>query len=429
MTSTSERETEKLISMSKDRSSSNNNYKGTTEEGVEEEYYGRNTLSLSGRETDGQSAILAKCKELIERLREELLIEKQENAELKEKILDISEKLQDAKKNNIHTAEDQLFEMEEINKTILEMGHKVDVFQKEAETALQEKSQVEKKLQTAMKINQQLKDFLKEKDNLIETMKEEMDSVLLIKEEIPKLMEINQHLNGKLKERNEQMEVVMQRVKNTDTIEDEIKALQESLEEARNAILELGRVNEQLKEKIKNIEKEKEKFQKENLELRSLKNQQNEELRAFCENQEDFKNLLEQMGKDLKEAMEENNRLKNRLEERATHQASESKRSKIQSEKKDSEIRQLNKQLRILKQDNIANKATIEKLKKETEKIKNDYEIKLKERVFESTQRQLISNRLEEEIQKNMHDINQFADQCHVISFINSPLVQRSICF
>ena len=95
-------------------------------ENAEDEF--RNTLSLSGRDTEGQSLILIKSKEMIERLKQELLDSKTENLGLQEKILDMAHQLELAKNTRLDVQK-QLLEVDEIAKTMEMMGEKVKLFQ------------------------------------------------------------------------------------------------------------------------------------------------------------------------------------------------------------------------------------------------------------------------------------------------------------
>lgn len=61
----------------------------------------RNTMSVSCRETEGQSLILIKSKELIEKLRQELLDVKTENLELQEKVMEMAHHLEVAKSSRV----------------------------------------------------------------------------------------------------------------------------------------------------------------------------------------------------------------------------------------------------------------------------------------------------------------------------------------
>ena len=54
----------------------------------------RNTLSVSGRETEGQNLILIKSKELIEKLKYQLLQSETENLTLQEQILEMTKQIE-----------------------------------------------------------------------------------------------------------------------------------------------------------------------------------------------------------------------------------------------------------------------------------------------------------------------------------------------
>ena len=87
----------------------------------------RNTLSVSGRETEGQNLILIKSKEMIEKLRYQLLQSETQNLTLQEQILEMSKQIE-ALKQSKFDIQKQMVEEDEIVKTMELMRSKVDEF-------------------------------------------------------------------------------------------------------------------------------------------------------------------------------------------------------------------------------------------------------------------------------------------------------------
>jgi len=403
MTDYSERDTEQLMNFSKDQEMEygDSNIELENQEGEQmdiniEDYDDlRNTLSLSGRETEGQSLILSKCKELIEKLREELLEEKGQNTDLREKVLKLNDQLKDRK--GVENLESQLLDMDEISKTIMQMNEKVEGFQNQA--------------MMSTKMNEKLKELLQEKDKIINKMKEEIDSVVALKDEIPSILDMNTQLNQKLQESEQRVQSLLKRNKDSEDIESQIKRLQGSLEQSKKAILQLADNNNELKEKNALIEKEKDLIEQENTKLDELKTEQENEMEKLFDHQEKLKEMLQEVGNDLKMALEENQSLKQRFEQ---ENRVNTQRRLEEARKKDKDIQRLNKKLAMLKEKDENNRIVIEKMNEETHRLKDTYEQKLVDEKMINSQRQIMAERLEQELHKNAQDINEMSNQFDV---------------
>lgn len=84
-------------------------------------------MSVSGRETEGQNLILIKSKELIEKLKYQLLQSETENLTLQEQILEMTKQVEVLKQSK-YDVQKQLVEEDQIVKMMELMKSKVDDF-------------------------------------------------------------------------------------------------------------------------------------------------------------------------------------------------------------------------------------------------------------------------------------------------------------
>lgn len=397
----------------------------------------RNTLSLSGRDTEGQSLILIKSKEMIEKLKQELLDSKTENLGLQEKIMDMAHQLELAKNTRLDVQK-QLLEVDEIAKTMEIMGEKVKLFQKEAETALQDKAMLVKQQASSQEqisklkeINQNLTDLNESKDQIINKMKSEISSVLILKDEIPKILEMNNLLKEKLKERDTQLQQLATMAKPMQEhkeIEQAIQELSENLTKSKTQIEELSKDNMLLTQ--------------ENERLRQVETESLVTHEQLFKSQENMQEILKELGESLKQAQDDNASLKLRLEklqsekeysetkhiERETSPASNEQKVIVTLQNKEREvleekIEDLEREIQDLTNRDSNQRLVISKLKGETETMRQRYEERLAAVESENTQREVVNQRIGQELEYNVKSMRQLSDQFGVsflkILFLN----------
>lgn len=353
----------------------------------------RNTMSVSGRETEGQSLILIKSKELIEKLRQELLDVKTENLDLQEKVMEMAHQLEVAKSSRVDIQR-QLLEVDEISKTMEFMGDKVKEFQQEAERAMTEKQVMAEEfslnldqMNKLQQINEHLTNLNDAKDQIIDKMKGEMSSVLMLKDEIPKIIEMNSQLTEKLKERDAQIQHLAKLAKNPedfDEIETAIKELSDALISAKGQIELLNKGNKDLNE--------------ENKKLREMEDESLQAQEALFKQQESMQELLQDLGDSLKKAQSDNGRLKERLETVLKEKQSDKNGNKLlddqEREMLEGKIRQLDRHIQELSSRDKQNCDLIQDLKQENTTFRERYEQRLADVQSQGSQLDIQSQRV-----------------------------------
>ena len=390
----------------------------------------RNTLSLSGRDTEGQSLILIKSKEMIEKLKQELLDSKTENLGLQEKILDMAHQLELAKNTRLDVQK-QLLEVDEIAKTMELMGEKVRLFQREAETALTEKEKLAQSLVTSQEhinklkeININLTELNESKDMIINKMKSEISSVLLLKDEIPKILEMNNVLKNKLQERDAQLKQLATMAKPEQEhaeIQAAIKELSDNLQQSKTQIEALSKDNKLLTE--------------ENLKLREMEQESLATQEQLFKSQENMQEVLQDLGESLKQAQKDNLDLKARLERLQeeknavsspapapqTAQTPEIKQLPTDERNRlEAKIEDLEREIQDLTNRDANNKVVISRLNNDTESLRQRYEQRLQDMQSESTHRELLNKRIGQELESNVKSMRSLTNHFGVspLSFL-----------
>ena len=354
----------------------------------------RDTVSERGS-TSREYQIIAQSRELVGKLRQELIEEKTRSVSLSNQI----EQLQEIIRNNDDDTE--------IRSIMRQMKNSCDSFQTQAEAAITERNEMSDKLRNVMDISQKYKEAHIKKDEMLNKMRSEFQNVLSLKESYQKIETENKQLKKTLEEREKQLIFTLEKVKEREGFEDEITKFSQEMQntqqmlakeqiarkEAEGICVELSTLNDQLREsfqKAQNVIKESESSRK------SL-NKQNFELQNKFQELEDInRKTIQDLRNQVQELKEENQEISSKLQKLR-------KQKQVQIE-----------EIEKLKDSEAESKGLTSRLNNEINRLKDEYFGQIESTKNVSTHREVLLASKEDELEEALYKLSLLAKKFEV---------------
>jgi len=196
------------------------------------------------RESISKEAIIIQCKDLIAKLRSQLLEEKANYSNAQKEIVQL---------RDIISQQDE--DDESIRKIAQDMSSRYEEIQIKAQVNLEDLEEKNRIIADMKGQISKLRDVLGKKDILINTMKQEIEGVIRIKESYSQAIGENSKLKDLISERDQQLDALLQNIQDTQQFEEMVKSVAEDMEKSRKALKACEEEKLTLINKIASLEK------------------------------------------------------------------------------------------------------------------------------------------------------------------------------